>query len=398
MKIHRHLVEEILAALRQIIEEGARADKVIEKFLKSHRKWGSRDRKFFAENVYEVVRWHRLLSHLAGSKNLWKIWGVHWLRSGQQLPKDWPETNGLSLEEIRNQEKSLSAGAIRESFPDALYDLCQQELGAEWSSIAMALNKPAEVFLRANTLKSTPQEVIASLEQDQIFAEQLREKELPHALKLKERKNVFSSQAFKNGLFEVQDAASQFVAPFLEVQPGHRVVDACAGGGGKTLHLASLMKNKGKIIAMDIYDWKLNELKQRARRNSVDIIETRLIESSKTIKRMHETADRVLLDVPCSGLGVIRRNPDAKWKINQTEITRLNQLQQEILSSYSSMVKKGGQLVYATCSILPSENEHQVQKFLQSPQGQGWELVKDMHLRPDLQGYDGFYAALLKKI
>lgn len=396
MKIHRHLVEEILGSLDLIFHEGQRADKVIEKALKSHKKWGSRDRKFFAENVYEVVRWRRLLAALAGGENPWRVWAVHWLRAGHELPNDWPETQGLSLETLRRREKGISSPAVRESFPDELYEIGSSELGPEWESVAHALNKPAEVFLRVNGLRALPQEVTASLEKEQIFAEAVGVKELPWALRLKERKNTFATQAFRDGLFEVQDAASQLIAPLLDPQPGQRVIDACAGGGGKTLHLAALMRNKGKIIAMDVHDWKLQELKTRARRNGVDIVETRLIDSTKAVKRLAESADRVLLDVPCSGLGVLRRNPDAKWKLNHEEITRLRTLQSEILGSYSQMVKKGGQLVYATCSVLPSENEKQVQAFL-AAKGAQWSLVKELHLRPDRQGYDGFYAALLKR-
>ncbi len=396
MKIHRHLVEEILMALDSIFREGLRADKVIERTMKAHKKWGSRDRKFFAENVYEVVRWKRLLEYLADSDDLWMIWGAHWLRKGHEIPQDWPETDGLTLKQIRSREQSVPSLAIRESYPDELFAIGASELGADWESIAHALNKPADVFLRTNTLKITPVEVIALLKKEDIDAVPVNPRDLPLALRLKERKNTFATQAFKSGFFEVQDAASQMVAPLLDVQPGHRVIDACAGGGGKSLHMAALMKNKGKIIAMDIYDWKLTELKLRARRNSVDIIETKLIDSNKVIKRLAETADRLLLDVPCSGMGVIRRNPDAKWKITGAEIGRLQVLQQEIISSYSSMVKKGGLMVYATCSILPSENEKQVQKFL-ATQGDAWTLVKEIHVRPDREGYDGFYGALLRK-
>jgi 16S rRNA (cytosine967-C5)-methyltransferase len=182
----------------------------------------------------------------------------------------------------------------------------------------------------------------------------------------------------------------------LGVEPGHRVVDACAGAGGKSLHLASLMKNKGKIISMDIHEWKLQELKLRARRNKIDIIETRLIDSTKVIKRMADSADRVLLDVPCSGMGVLRRNPDSKWKLTAEEITRLQTLQYELLTSYSQMAKKGGQMVYATCSLLPSENEQQIERFLKE-HGEQWSLVKQVNMRPDRDGFDGFFAALLKR-
>lgn len=393
IKIHRHLVEQSLGALEEIFSERAHADKVIEKHLKAHKKWGSRDRKFFAESVYEIVRWRRALEFLSGSTDLWRIWGVHWLRLGNTLP-DWPEFDGLNLNAVKKREGEMPSAAVRESFPDELYQRGREELGGEWDAVAHALNKPAEVFLRVNTLRGFPEEVIKLLEKDGVQARSIS-KEMPGTLRLLERKNVFKTDAFQKGFFEVQDAASQRVAPLLEVEPGHRVIDACAGGGGKTLHLAALMKNKGKIIAMDIHDWKLNQLKVRARRGGVDIVETRVIESSKTIKRLAESADRVLLDVPCSGSGVLRRNPDAKWKLSNEEIDRLQVLQQEILSGYSVMTKKGGQMVYATCSLFPSENEKQVEKFLSTHPT--WKLLRQIVLRPDREGFDGFYGALLQR-
>lgn len=218
---------------------------------------------------------------------------------------------------------------------------------------------------------------------------------LPSALALTEKKNVFQTEAFKNGFFEVQDAGSQVIAPTLDVQPGMRVIDACAGAGGKTLHLAALMQNQGRLIAMDVENWKLDELRRRARRNGVSNVETRLIEA-KTIKRLRETADRVLLDVPCSGLGVLRRNPDSKWKIMPEFLAQIRQTQYDILSHYSQMVKPGGKLVYATCSILPSESENQVQRFLKE-QGQQWTLETETRTSPARDGFDGFYMASLVK-
>jgi 16S rRNA (cytosine967-C5)-methyltransferase len=174
-----------------------------------------------------------------------------------------------------------------------------------------------------------------------------------------------------------------------------RVIDACAGGGGKSLHIAALMQNKGRIISMDVTQWKLDELKKRARRAGAGNIETRLIEGSKTIKRLESTADRLLLDVPCSGMGVIKRNPDAKWKLNPEFIARTRDLQQKILSEYSGMIKPGGMLVYSTCSILPSENKNQVDTFLAG--NKNFEFIKENTIFPS-QGFDGFYMALLKRI
>ena len=177
-----------------------------------------------------------------------------------------------------------------------------------------------------------------------------------------------------------------------------RVIDACAGAGGKSLHLAALMQNKGKVLSMDVEEWKLQQTKLRARRDGVSIIERKVIEGSKTIKRLKESADRLLLDVPCSGLGVLRRNPDTKWKLSLDSIAKVQETQQEIIQSYSSMLKKGGQMVYATCSILPSENQKQVEKFLASEAGKDFELIEDQKVLAQESGFDGFYIArLLKK-
>lgn len=394
MKIHKHLVETIIGALDEIFEQGQYADKVIQRNLKAQKQWGSRDRRFFAESVYEIVRWERLLSYLADDNDFWSIWGAYWVRQGHELP-DWPELKDLSAQKIKDRQKDIPSFAVAQSIPDWMEARLKQELGEDYKDVVRALNQPAEVFLRTNILRTTPDELLKTLAEAGISAVKVSP-DLPHALKLTERKNVFITEPFKKGLFEVQDAASQMVVPLLDVQPGHRVIDACAGAGGKSLHMASLMKNKGKIISLDIHEWKLQELKVRARRDGVDVIETRLIDSNKVIKRLYDTADRVLLDVPCSGMGVLRRNPDSKWKLSDEEISRLQDLQYEILTSYCDMTKKGGQLVYATCSLLPSENEKQIERFI-AEHGDRWTLLKQIHLRPDKEGFDGFYAALLKR-
>jgi 16S rRNA (cytosine967-C5)-methyltransferase len=174
-----------------------------------------------------------------------------------------------------------------------------------------------------------------------------------------------------------------------------RVIDACAGGGGKTLHLAALTQNKGKIVAMDTEGWKLEELMKRAKRAGASNIETRVIDSAKVIKRLEGTADRLLLDVPCSGLGVIRRNPDAKWKLSLEFVEKVKTLQQKILTEYSTMVKPGGKMVYSTCSLLPSENEKQVEQFLEG-NGKTFTLITSKTILPS-QGFDGFFMALLQR-
>ncbi len=211
---------------------------------------------------------------------------------------------------------------------------------------------------------------------------------------LEKRKNTFRLPSFKSGFFEVQDGGSQMIAPYLEVEAGMRIIDACAGAGGKALHLAALTENKGQIIAMDVEAWKLKELQKRARRNGVHNIETRPIENAKTIKRLHNSADRLLLDVPCSGTGVIKRNPDTKWKLRPEHLDRVRKIQSDILEDYSKMLKSGGKMVYATCSILRSENEDQVDHFLSThPE---FSLLKQERINPS-EWSDGFFMALLEK-
>jgi len=176
----------------------------------------------------------------------------------------------------------------------------------------------------------------------------------------------------------------------LDVKPGMKVVDTCAGAGGKTLHLSALMENKGQVIAMDIYESKLRKLKVRARRNGAHNISMKHIDSTKVIKKFHDKADRVLIDAPCSGLGVIRRNP-AEFLDN------IRAVQQDVLQRYSKMVKSGGKLVYATCSVLPTENQKQVEFFLNSEAGKDFSFVKDDKILSHKNGFDGFYMALLEK-
>jgi 16S rRNA (cytosine967-C5)-methyltransferase len=219
--------------------------------------------------------------------------------------------------------------------------------------------------------------------------------DLESALQLQKRENIFSNRLFKEGWFEIQDAGSQQIASFLMPRSGETVIDACAGAGGKSLHLAALMNNKGRIISMDVEDYKLEELKKRARRANAHNIETKIIDKSKTIQALQNRADRLLLDVPCSGLGVLKRNPDAKWKLNKEKIEKTSRIQREILQDYSPMVKPGGTLVYSTCSILPSENEKVVQAFLEK--NKNYELKEAKHLLPS-QGFDGFYMARLERL
>lgn len=394
MKLFTNTVYAVVQAIDEIFNDNRYADKVIERTLKSNPKWGARDRGFIAESVYDMVRWWRLINFLSPSKDTYQLFGTYWLLQGRTLP-DWKEFKGLDGDGIHRRYERLNNRAVIQSIPDWLDEMGAEQLGNKWEEEINTLNQQAEVVLRVNTLKITQEQLMNRLAGEEI--ESYAPKGYKDALVLAKRQNVFKNAAFKEGLFEVQDASSQLVASALDVEPGMRVIDACAGAGGKSLHLAALMQNKGRILSMDTEGWKLQNTKIRARRNGISIIEPRVIEGNKTIKRLSESADRVLLDVPCSGLGVLKRNPDTKWKLSPESIEKVQGIQQEILQNYSSMVKKGGIMVYATCSILPSENQHQVEKFLASEKGKEFELLEDQKVLAQESGFDGFYIAKLKR-
>ena len=403
MRLHRNLVDAVVDGFMQINNDGLYADKVIERLLKRDKRWGSKDRAFIAETLYELVRYKRLYTEIAqekapftvqSSRRVFAVWAV--LR-GITLPEWYFE--GTPERRIKGRFDELSrVRAFRESVPDWLDALGVAELGEEaWGEELHALNQQAAVVLRVNTLKIDREALRAQLAKEGYETESLEG--YPDALQLKKRANVFLSEAFKQGLFELQDASSQRVAPLLlgawnPSQGSLKVADCCAGAGGKTLHLAALMGGKGKIVAMDIYPQKLDELSRRAKRNGAYNIETRLIET-KYLKRQRGIFDRVLIDAPCSGLGVLRRNPDTKWKLTPEFLQEIRQTQTQLLAQYSLLVKEGGSLVYATCSILPSENEQQVQHFLASEAGKRFTLVEQDKISAT-QGYDGFYMAALK--
>ena len=402
MRLHRNLVFAVIDTLHLIFNDNKYADKEISKTLKRDKRWGSRDRGFIAETTYDIVRWQRLYAEIAEVKlpysrpNLFRLFTVWATLKGIEIP-DWPQFEDTPTRRIKGKFDELSKiRKYRESIPDWLDELGVKELGEKkWTKELNALNTQAPVVLRVNTLKTSPKKAQFQLDDEGISTKLITN--YPLALELYERKDVFKTKSFKDGLFEVQDASSQKIAEALDVKPGIRVIDACAGAGGKSLHLAALMENKGQIIALDIYANKLKELKRRAKRAGAHNIDSRYIENSKVVKKLYNSADRVLIDAPCTGLGVLRRNPDAKWKLSPEFIARIRKEQQNILKQYSKMLKSGGKLVYATCSILPSENQLQVQEFLNSVEGETFSLTNEEKILAHTSGYDGFYFATLQK-
>ncbi|WP_144208346.1 RsmB/NOP family class I SAM-dependent RNA methyltransferase [Shewanella donghaensis] len=327
-------------------------------------------------------------------------------RTGSKLLNGWHLFHDLELPKMEYSlqvdsaqlaeriELAKAQPALWDGCPEWLDEIGSAQLGEKWPAERAALTMAPKRYIRTNSLKGTREELKQRLTKELVATADVEGVE--SALEIRSDSALFKTDSFKNGFFEQQDAGSQLVSAAVDAKPGMRVVDACAGAGGKTLHLAAQMEGKGRLLAMDVEQWKLDNLKIRARRAGAHNVETRIIASSKTIKRLKLTADRVLLDVPCSGLGVLKRNPDTKWRDTAERLPVLIQLQKDILQSYSRMVKVGGMLVYATCSILPDENRNQVDAFLVA--NPHFKLIDDESILVAEHGFDGFYLARMERI
>lgn len=397
MKLHPNILSSVITSLKKIFSEGAYADDIVRNLLQSNPKWGSRDRRFIAGSIYTIVRWWKRYLFIAETteqdeKCFEKVLSVYLHETyGGDLETPLP----IAIDGSKYQEQVFKAALIRAvngSVPDWMNELCTTELGEEvWEKELAILNKEADVFIRVNTLKGNSKQTIDVLQKEGVEANAFGA--YPETLKLVERKPLQRLASFLNGMYEVQDAGSQVIAHYLNPTSGTKVIDACAGAGGKSLHIAALMKNRGQITSMDVEAPKLKELERRAVRAGVNIIKTKAI-TTGTIASLKNSADYVLLDVPCSGIGVLRRNPDDKWKLSKDRIDTLVKIQQAIIQEYSMMVKSGGVLVYATCSILPSENDKQIDAFLAV--NKQFELEKKQTVYPS-QGGDGYFMARLIK-
>lgn len=391
MKMHRILAEAAAGIVKSVFKEHKVLDHALAAAFEENPKWGKRDRSFIAETVFEVVRWRRALSFLANSEDANSLCAAQWTRMGYGIP-DWWKHLGLSAEEMSARESLLEdqPRAIRESIPDWLDELGASELGAAWDAEIAALNQRAPVYLRVNTLKTTREKAIEWLAENNVSASEVPG--LPDALVLAPGK-ALPKPLRTDGRVEIQDAGSQMISRLLAPQPGDRVIDACSGAGGKSLHLAALMENQGRVYAMDVDARKIGELERRAKRAGARCIQPRVITETTTTD-FANAADRLLIDAPCSGLGTLKRQPDLKWRLKPAQLDRVRAIQKELLGSYTAMLKPGGRLVYATCSILPSENRAAVEMLLESGD---FDLLEEMPVSPAATGFDGFYAASLVK-
>ncbi len=294
----------------------------------------------------------------------------------------------------KRMAEALEDPLLKDGCPTWLETLCSQELKDEWRQERSALGEESRRFIRVNTLKHTRDELSHLLSVEGVVTKAVAN--VKTALEVTSNSALFKTKIFKEGGFEQQDAGSQLIGEFVSAKSGERVVDACAGSGGKTLQLAADMEGKGVLLALDTEEWKLKDLKKRAKRAGAFNIETRLIDSTKTIKRLYESADKVLIDAPCSGTGVLRRTPDSKWRDGREHLNEICKLQADILERYAKIAKIGGEVIYSTCSILPSENQEQIKKFLEK-NSKNFTLIEDKQILPS-SGFDGFYMAKLKRL
>ncbi len=392
MKMHRILAEAACNIAKAVFREGKVLDHAVAEAFEENPKWGKRDRGFIAETVFEVVRWRRALGFLVESEETAALCAAQWVRMGYEVP-EWWSYHGLKGAEIAAREALLAEQprAVRESIPDWLDELGARELGEAWDAELAALNQRAHVYLRVNTLATGREK--AKLWLADMNVETAEVEGLPDALVLPPGK-ALPKPLRQDGRIEIQDAGSQLIAPMVDPQPGDRVIDACSGAGGKALHLAALMEDEGKVYCMDVDERKLKELERRASRAGARCLTTRVIKET-TADDFKDVADRLLIDAPCSGLGTLKRQPDLKWRIKPAALDRVRAIQAELLEEYPKMLKAGGRLVYATCSVLPSENRGAVDALVAAG---GFQLLEERTVSPAGDGFDGFYAAALLKL
>ena len=401
MKLHRNIALGILSGLESTLIDRRPASDVIKKLLKSSPGWGSRDRRIIAQAFYDIIRQKRLYHALTGSEseelNLWNLIGC-WMVLNDFLLPEWVEFNNIYKERIRVKTPVLVQDRkYKHSIPDWLDQMGVEAFGeSTWEKEIAALNIPANLIVRVNNNRTNVQKLKERLEKKYNIISVIVP-DYPDALVLEKKQSLQGIKEYREGWFEVQDANSQKIATWLHPESGKYYIDACAGAGGKSLHLADLTKDSAKIVALDIYPAKLDELRKRCFRNKIQSVQTINVHDEKVLKTVKANADGVLIDAPCSGLGVLKRNPDTKWSMTPERLANITKTQEKLLQTYAPMLKKGGNLVYATCSILPLENKIQVDNFLDSKVGSKFQLEKEHTYFSHLTGFDGFYCARLIK-
>ncbi|MBK8672813.1 MAG: RsmB/NOP family class I SAM-dependent RNA methyltransferase [Bacteroidetes bacterium] len=369
----------IIEGLKSVFIDGKIVEKEVPILLKANSKFGSRDRAMVANSIYEIVRYWRKYVYLSNQTEI----SITIEKLANVLD---------AFLEFRHKNIALSF-EIDQSFPDWLQNIAIEELGKEkWEEQAILSNQKSKVYIRTNFLKITAKKLEAAIKELGYTA--LPVENMNGTFEIPEKNNLSHSKLFKDGFFEFQDISSQLVGTFCGVEEGQTVLDACAGAGGKSLQLASMMDGKIQIIASDKNENKLTILRERCQRAGVKNLSTLL---QRHIFSANIKADVVLLDVPCSATGTFRRNPGLKWKLT-SELLEENKVQQrEILELFAPTVNENGHLVYVTCSILPSEGEKQVEWFLEKF-GAEFKLIEQKRIDLSAISGDGFFMAKFERI
>jgi len=366
----------LLTLLEEYNKQTLPLDRFLSDYFRSHKALGSKDRSFIAETVYSLMRWQGLLDHWCKAPHSWE--------RRYQAYQSFDINKAIHDKEIPNH--------LRVSFPKVLFDLLVTHYGEQRAlELCLASNEPAPTTVRINTLK-TSREALFEHWRNQYSVHLCQHS--PVGITFDKKINFFELPEFRAGSFEIQDEGSQLVAALVKAAPGQQIMDYCAGSGGKTLAFAPAMKGSGQIYLHDIRPHSLSEGRRRLRRAGIE--NAQIVQSqSPLLKKLKKKMDWVLVDVPCSGTGTLRRNPDMKWKFTQEMLLRLVGQQRTIFEQALSFLKPEGTIVYATCSILPEENQQQLEHFMKI-----YSLTLKAHpfqSLPKFGGMDGFFAATFVK-
>lgn len=416
MRLHPAVVTHTEDVLREVLRFTGPADAILSRYFREHPKLGSRERNAVAEGVYAVLRNKLAYASFAESGHGPAMRRLALLGLADAIAVD--SLGGLLAEEaawlerIAQIDRNSLPLSLRANLPAWLLDkLVARDGEAAALQLADALNCPAPLDLRVNALKAKREDVIAELATAPILCQPTPY--APLGIRVIKKPALQNLPLFQNGTIEVQDEGSQLLAQVLSAKRGEMVVDFCAGAGGKTLAIGAHMRNTGRLYAFDVSEKRLSKLKPRLARSGLSNVHPVVIahENDAKVKRLTAKIDRVLVDAPCSGLGTLRRNPDMKWRQTPESVAELNAKQTAILSSASRLVKPGGRLVYATCSLLEEENEAVAVGFLSTHEDFVLVPMKDilleqkillemqdyLKLLPHVHQTDGFFAAVFER-
>lgn len=406
--------------LRAVLKLDQPADAVVSAFFRQHRSLGARERHSLAETTYTVLRQRLLLQHLAqsGSGPLERrLAALAWQGDASFLRSALAPAELAWLDAVAQVDRSTLPEKLRHNLPDWLATALQQQLGEDFWPLVQALAEPAPLDLRTNLIKNKREEAQAELARAGIAAEPTPHS--PWGLRVQGKPALNKLPLFTGGGVEVQDEGSQLLALLTDPKRGEMVVDFCAGAGGKTLALGAAMRNTGRLYAFDVSGHRLDALKPRLARSGLSNVHPAQLahERDERVKRLAGKIDRVLIDAPCSGLGTLRRNPDLKWRQSPQSVAELQAKQAAILASASRLLKPGGRLVYATCSLLREENEAVAEAFTAEQAGrfavlpaaealaaarvaepQNLVAGENLRLWPHRHRTDGFFAAVWQRL